>query len=452
MIKEDTMLETIRLIATDPTGATRNYDLESNQSVFVGSSTNCGLQLNGPGLCSIHCHVSSENGKLHIQEWLSAEGTCVNGKEMSGQVELRLGDVIQIGKHQILVSDDRTLQVPKRERFESETPEFELSVSPTEEVVVSEIDGAMNQECIEDMPISDIPEPVDFESGLFEFAEEETYDKETVALLFAEIEDLQAALAQRDAAQDFEQSCARCEERREQGHDDTMDSDPDTVMLRMQELIDEANRSDERVLMLEEILTTAEEANRSAKEERKQLEAWVADIENRVGQHEEEHAAEINVLNQQLKESTELQNKLREQLRQAAASGNAPKQYEDTLENLQATNQSLQEELARFKKEKSSLEQRCEQISSDQELSLREERVNIAKEHAKLSRLRYELSSKLAKVEELPKSDCTADTETAQRIQGLRQHLREIHEQEKAEEKEASIVTRLTKLWKRVEY
>ena len=46
----------------------------------------------------------------------------------------------------------------------------------------------------------------------------------------------------------------------------------------MQELIEEANRSDERVAILEDLLHAAEDASRSEIEERAQLEAWVGDI------------------------------------------------------------------------------------------------------------------------------------------------------------------------------
>jgi len=467
MIKERTALKTIRLIATDAIGAIRKYDLGPNQSVFVGSSTNCGLQIKGSGLSGIHCHIANEDAKLFIQDWISAKGTRVNGKEISQQVELHLGDVIQIGNHEIAVSEDLTSGAPHSAQMESPSPASVPKVEFSDEFVASEPSKLINREDAEDVtisdtlssetsstdtPISETTEPMDFESAFFDFPDEETYDKETVALLYAEIEDLQATLAQRDAGERFERSCSRCEQRRKDDLDGSIEGDADKVLQRMQELIEEANRSDERVAMLEEILTTAEEANRAASEERKQLESWVADIESRVGQREQEHAAEIDTLKEQLEESTERQNKLREQLRQAAVCGNAPKQYEDTLENLQSTNKSLQGELARYKRECASLEQRCEHIASDQERGLREERANIAKEQARLSRMRFEISSKLDKVEELPKPENPVDKETAHRIRVLREHLREIHEQEKAEEKEESIVTRLTKLWKRVEY
>ncbi len=224
------------------------------------------------------------------------------------------------------------------------------------------------------------------------------------------------------------------------------------MLKRMQELIDEANRSDERVAILEEMLYTSEEANRSEHEERQQLEAWVGDIEKRIGQREAEHAAEIEALKQRLEQSNQQQEHLQRQLRQAACSGSAPKQYEETLENLQASNVALQDQLLESQKQCSGLEQRLEQLSGEQESLLREERASIAKEQAKISRLRFELSSKLADFEALPKTENHADKETAHRIQTLRQHLREIHEQEKQEEKEASLATRLAKLWKRVDY
>ena len=51
------------------------------------------------------------------------------------------------------------------------------------------------------------------------------------------------------------------------------------MLHRIQELAEEANRADERVLILEEMLHAAEDVNRAEVEERAQLEAWVGDIE-----------------------------------------------------------------------------------------------------------------------------------------------------------------------------
>ena len=286
----------------------------------------------------------------------------------------------------------------------------------------------------------------EFDAGFFDFEEEETYDRETVALLHAEIEDLQAALAQRDAEQ-FSQTTDQ-----RSSAPASLEDDSDTVLKRMQELIDEANRSDERVALLEEMLFAAEVASRSEQEERGQLEAWVGDIEKRIGQREDEHKAEIDALRHRLQESGLQQERLQKQLCQAAAGGRAPQRYEETLEQLQSSNVQLQDKLAESEKERLALERRLEQQAEEQERALRDERVSLAQEQAKVSRMRFELSNKLTDIEEMPKTENQFDTETALKIRTLREHLREIHEQEKQEAKDASIATRIAKLWKRVEY
>ena len=226
------------------------------------------------------------------------------------------------------------------------------------------------------------------------------------------------------------------------------------MLQRMQELIDEANRSDERVAILEEMLFAAETAKRAEQEERVQLEAWVGEIESRIGQREGEQQAEVESLRQRLEAANQQQEQLQRQLQHAAFAGGAPKQYEQTLEGLQASNHQLQEKLAAAEKQNASLERRLAQASADQEVALRQERANIAQEQAKLSRLRFDVSSKLADIEDLPKQENATDRETATRIHALRQHLREIHEQEKqeaSEVKETSLTNRLAKLWNRVQ-
>ncbi|MCG8649063.1 MAG: hypothetical protein MI861_04485, partial [Pirellulales bacterium] len=229
--------------------------------------------------------------------------------------------------------------------------------------------------------------------------------------------------------------------------------DSDAVLARMQELIDEANRSDERVALLEEMLYVAEEAKRFEEEERAQLETWVGDIENRVSQREEEHRAELDALRQRLEESNQQRDQLQVHLRQAAAAGGrAPEHYEATLENLQQQNAELQERAAAIEKENHLLKRKVEQQAEEQENLLREERVNLAKEQAKVSRMRFELSNQVADIDQMPKTENSLDKETAHKIRTLREHLREIHEQEKQEAKEASLATRLARLWKRVEY
>jgi hypothetical protein len=414
MISQQVKTEAYTIIAKRSAGGQCSYRLPHGEGVFVGRSGNCGFKLPDEGIADIHCRIEYEAGKLWIQDWMSNGGTRVNGDSIWTKVEIQPNDVIAIGAHLINFSVNDADAM-------ADSPEI---CDPVEQ------------------PEDEPEELFDLEVDFFDEDDEVQYDAETVAILQAEIEQLRGELAQRDA---------------EHSIDDIADDTPaqqepeDEVLQRMQELIDEANRGDERVAILEEMLHAAEDANRSEQEERHQLEAWVGDIEKRIGQREDEHLAEIGLVRERLEESVSQQKRLQRQLKNAASGGDAPKQYEESLEQLQQANQELRDALAEAQQENLSLQQRAEQSGENQEQILREERANIAQEQAKVSRLRYELTAKLAAIEELPKSESNADQETSQRIKALRQHLREIHEQEKQEEREAPLTTRLAKLWKRME-
>ena len=523
MISEQTKHAVVTLTATSKSGAIKRHELAEDQGIFIGKSSNCGFQLDGEGLSDIHCRIGFDDGEVWVQDWMSAEGTLVNGQEIASNEKLDVGDIIKIGHHEIKVAYGTMANVTDAEsagaaqqpvasvskpqpqsstpepaspseptasatRLESESAiepspesgvestsrsgdsdqklpaaaepqitepkatESEATVSEAAEPDAAEPDAAPEAaeqgvsrvtEAAE--TADDEPASIDFSADFFEFEEEETYDRETVALLQAEIEELQTQLAQRDAE--------RAHASVQTPVADNNPEESDQVLQRMQDLIDEANRSDERVAILEELLLAAEDASRSEMDERAQLEAWVGDIEKRVGQREEEHVAELDALRLRLEQSSEQQDRLQQQLRHAATGGSAPKDYEDTLEDLQQSNRQLQDELSEAQKQCRVLEQRLTEQSAGGEEALRAERAALAQEQAKIARLRFELSSKLESMDEgMPKSNNTADRETAHRIQTLRQHLREIHEQEKQEEKQASLTTRLAKLWKRTEY
>jgi pSer/pThr/pTyr-binding forkhead associated (FHA) protein len=455
MITTSNDSRSIQLIATDNCGSTRSFVLAADQGVFIGRSSNCGLQLPGEGINDIHCRIGFEDGKLQVQDWMSNTGTRVNGQAIESSADLKEGDVIQIGGQSITIGSCVSPSTA-RSALNASTA---IEANPRDDVRedFDDADDSMDASESFDDPIDAFeriddttfdgglldPESIDFDADFSSWDEEETFDRETVELLRAEIDDLRAALSQRDA--DPFTSIEHEAFQAESAVDTSVD-------LRMQELIEEANRSDERVSLLEEMLHAAEDTRRNELEERHQLEAWVSDIETRIGHREEEHAAEIDALRQRLEESQQEQESLRRKLSQAARGGNAPQQYEETLEKLQQANRDLQERLAQTQKERLALQKQLEESSSMHDRAIREERANIAKEQARLARLRFELSQKVSEVEAIPKGEHAEDKEAAGRIRALRQHLREIHEQEKKEEAEASLTTRLARLWKRVEY
>lgn len=474
----------IVLTARDHVGASRSYELSSDQGVFVGKSANCGLQLPGDGIGDIHCRVGFEDGALQVQDWMSESGTKVNGAVIDMPTELRAGDVIEIGTHKITIgtqaASSNAVTVSDSERLE--TTECDDAFSDAESIIDDSDTGSGSEFTVEHL--SDLAEPgnedavdfagmpgdfstddgigsdgagllgsdtIDFDADFSTWEEEETFDRETVELLKAEIEDLQAALAQRDSEQNQENEIFDESLQGSSNFDSVSDSE--ALAERMQDLIDEANRSDERVAMLEEMLHASEDSNRNEMEERAQLESWLSDIESRLSEREEEHTAELDALRQRLDQSQQEQDQLQRKLSQAAYAGNAPQQYEETLEKLQQANRHLQEQLDESRKDQASLRKQLEEAESDQDKVLREERASIAKEQARLSRMRFELSQKVAEVETLPKEQGKEEhVEMSHKFKALREHLREIHEQEKKEEAEASLTSRLAKLWKRVEY
>ena len=184
---------------------------------------------------------------------------------------------------------------------------------------------------------ADAGSKVSFDAGLDIFDDDDPCenavecDSETIALLQAEIEDLRAALAHQDVGlSDIGDTTSPS--------DETEDSHQ--VLHRLQELSEEANRAEERVLLLEEMLQAAEEANRAEAEERTHLEAWVGDIERRIGQREQEHAAEMAALKTRLSAANHRQRHLQQQLENAASNvGDSKESFQSELESLQRENQ-----------------------------------------------------------------------------------------------------------------
>jgi predicted RNase H-like nuclease (RuvC/YqgF family) len=282
----------------------------------------------------------------------------------------------------------------------------------------------------------------------------ESFDEETVALLRAEIEDLQAALAQRD--EQIESLAAESDSAQLAIDDPLDDGQTDALLARLQDLLNEAECHDERVACLEDLLQAAEEANQAEQEERAQLEAWVGDIERRIGEREAEWNAEMEALRRQAQQAFDERDRVQHQLKHVATEGSAPAAYEETLERLQQQNKSLQDELEAARKENVNLTQRIERSENQQEEVLREERAAIAQERAEISRLKFELQRKMTEPESLPQpKDHHPDREFSDRLRTLREHLREIHEEEKHEREQqrndSALSSRIARLWKRLE-
>lgn len=438
----------VTLTAEREDGQRTTYHLASGRSVLVGTSKDCGLRLQGQGLSPCHCLISFEEDKLWVQDWASTSGTLVNGKPIDAKVSVEPADRLEIGEYRILAEHS------------SASASASASWSPS---VASEAMGDAERDSREDVQVSeevaiwaqaerlDVIEPP-AERYSASALENESFDQETIALLREEVEALQGLLAERDAqlaelTAAAADSVAICNVENDE-------EDAAVLLTRMEALLEEAACGDERVVMLEEMLRASEEANQAEQEERQQLEAWVGDIERRIIQRDDVRNAETEALRGRLEEALAERDRVQRQLQDAASRGDAAKRYEETLDRLQRQNKGLQDKLAEMAAERATLIKQLECSSHRHDEAMREERAAIAQERAIVSRLRCELANKVADLERSPRPSSKAADEAATRLQALREHLREIHDEEQHEHRnqdDGTLTSRISRLWKRLD-
>ena len=201
------------------------------------------------------------------------------------------------------------------------------------------------------------------------------------------------------------------------------------------------------------MLEAAELTNQAEADERQAFEAWVGEIEHRIGQRESEWQAQLAAARGRLQAAEKQRDQLQHQLRDVASRFGAQDVYRETLDKLQTQNSQLQDDLEVARTQHTRVTQQLDNLQNREAEDIQQERALIAKERAAVSRLRFELSRKLSEFEQTAEPKNQVDQELSLRVQALRSHLREIHEQEQQarEQKGESLFTRLSGLWKRVD-
>jgi chromosome segregation ATPase len=280
------------------------------------------------------------------------------------------------------------------------------------------------------------------------------FRQDTVDLLRAEVAQLERELADRDARLAELTSFAAAEP----SHDPHAEPQPDTLALvsRLEQLLDELDRKDQHAASLEEMLRVAEEASRAEQDERAQIEAWLGEIEQRLGQREAEWQAANETLRQRLNEVIAERDRAERALSQADSEQHGGDPSQETLISLRQQITQLQQTLSVHERDKATLEQKLAAAQADttaapnkeeRDKRLREERLQLARERAELARVRAEIEHERHAAKRVP-------DEMEQRVQALRDHLREIHERQLDEQKERqknSLSGRIARLWKRLE-
>ena len=284
------------------------------------------------------------------------------------------------------------------------------------------------------------------------FSSDTSVDADELQLLRMEIDQLRFELAEKEAAP--EQSPGQL------SRDQTV-----KLVSRLEELLEELRFSDVRSQELEELLRTADQATCDEREERKQIESWVTDLEGRITQREEETEAEVQQLKKLLTEARASQQKSNECLKSVidvkTQSGEAvPTELANDLkkqiESLQLQLQTAQEEATDLR---GKLEEQAASViplqvqlnESEQQLAAMQleaanERAEVSRQRVELQRLKTDLEGRL---------DSSDDGDNADsRIRAMREHLKELHvkdEENKQESKDnGGLANRITNLLQRV--
>lgn len=73
-----------------------SYELEKEN--YVGRSRKCNIRIDDKALSAVHCRIYKSNGTFFIEDNFSANGTLLNGEDISDEVvELIDGDKISVG-------------------------------------------------------------------------------------------------------------------------------------------------------------------------------------------------------------------------------------------------------------------------------------------------------------------------------------------------------------------
>lgn len=482
------------------------YPLEINNSLFAGSGSNCQINLQGEGVCPIHCMFwINEDSVLRVQDWNTDGQTLVNHQSVTAETVLNAGDRVTISQFEITpiltledhkmvsrtmmafnVSNARDEQPAEQpQAIDSQTTSLDSEVEPEsawEEPVehpasadafadtVSPVDIEEETPMTEDdsqdgsLPDWDSELPNDDWSkatgldalpGLNDPMDSDSKDEE-IELLKMEIEQLRFELSERENETSFDEGPV---------HNDNPVDDDQTLQLvnRLEELLEELKVSDERVRDLEELLQYSDEAARAEKEERQQLESWVTEIEQRVSQREAESEAELNRVLSQLEEAQAQRQHVEMHFKKMLQSNdsNVTEASKEVIQRSRAQIEELQKKLAEANQQVEQLGEKAshedvevkakeellemEQKLMKMQVETSQERAEMARQRADLENLKDELESKLAAA----KNGDNADS----RFQAMRQHLRDIHEEEKQaqeEKRQKSLSGRISRLLTRV--
>ena len=431
-------------------------EIRDGERLFVGSDESSDLRLIDDDVASTHCVISAESGRITVRDCYSQAGTSVDGNRIS-EMQVTANAEIRIGTGVILVNLDsqRTAdadggdtnallsavrdqkpaqQLPSETKSTAHNEEHERNLNASHKTI-SDLQLQLDQARAENEVLHNRLATVATTSPI---SDSDPYQEEMLELLRAEVMDLQAALAEQHQASTDQTSDSPAVS---SGEDILAKDDAEKLVDRLEDLLQELQERDDQVATLTELLGAAEEANRAERDERKQLDAWLKDIEARFGCREQEWQVERNKLHSDI-ENIAAERDRAEAAINADSSNTKLEAAQNVLTALRDTAESQRLQLVEAEQTVAKLRHQVELAGPAQP---HEELVQLAEERADIARQRQELE---ASRRDAPRSGAN---EATLKLQVLRQHLNEIHQQERKEKEERKLSSRISRLWSRIE-
>lgn len=415
--------------------------VHEGERLFVGSDEGSDIRIVGESVASTHCAISAQEGQVTVRDCFSPCGTFVHDNRIrecpiTASTEVRVGNaVISLLLTQRSVPDTKapaeplTADQPIASVDQSaNVSEFEL-VSQSAQDLQQQLDQATAENEILRDRLAASQDQQPSPGG-------DPWQEEMIELLRAEVIELQTTLAEQQRST----TAVVDDAQNGNGDSDTLTrDDAEKLVGRLEELLGELQERDEQVAMLTELLEAAEEASRAAAEERTQLATWMQEIEERFGYREQEWRAQRHNLQAELDQLAAARDRAERAL--CADASNV------RLEAAQKVIVDLRELSESQKQQIRILEARNEQLQSEQKprAENREEQLRLSEERAEIARQRQELEASRHRTQRTDPDEATL------KLQALRQHLKEIHQQEQKQQEERKLSSRLARLWSRLD-
>ena len=474
------------LIVTDVDNRQSVHELSEGNSVLAGSGETCAIRLSSGEANPLHCMFQLTNGRITAQDWNTGGRTLLNGKPIEEAVCISNQDELRIGTYRISACLKETFEPIAESSQQQETPvqqpeasQQNLTHSPAESEFANEepfvdSDHEFDSDALTDWNQidqleNDFPRPDGFSENRVldslsnQFVPAANPADDELEILRNEVAYLQVELAERDSQ--LLQLSEASQFSNQHGGNHADDSQTEKLVARLEQLLAELNGADEKVAVLENLLQVSEEANQAEQEERRQLESWVNQIEQRVLAREAETAAESKKLQSCLQEERVQRSHVETQLKNALELGGqenvADQAARNIIEDLRRQNAELKKRLfesqrqlemrteasqpasaATDPKEMLEMKQRIHALESE----LAGERAEIARKREQLTRFQQEMEQRLSEVKQTAENNC--------RVAAMKQHLRELHQEEKLERKERferSLGGRIAMLWQKLD-